>query len=224
MFPRTSIPDDAGLETQETAGGVRLSGPVEPATGIRKTIEIRLAPDRPAVTLTHRLANAGYWPVELAPWAITQLPLGGIAILPLAAAAVNGGLAPDRLLALWPATRLHDVRLDLADDFIFVQGKPAAHACKIGTLVHQGWVGHLTRAHCWSNGLRRSRAALSGFRLQRRSVLQRPLPGARNAGAAPPSGARHRRRCHVETWEIFTGLDAPASPEGARRVIEALHL
>ena len=66
----------------EFEGGVRLRQPTERTTNIQKSMELRLEPDRAALTVQHSLHNIGLWPVELAPWAITQVPLGGVAVLP----------------------------------------------------------------------------------------------------------------------------------------------
>jgi hypothetical protein len=223
-FPRSSIPDDAGLEVEAVAGGVLLRGAVEPGTSLRKTIEIRLDPDRPAVTLTHRLENAGPWPVELAPWAITQLPLGGIAVLPQPATAVNGDLAPNRLMALWPATRLADPRLSLADDFLFVRGQPDARPCKVGTLSHRGWVGYLREGTFL---VKRFAPQPNGpypdlgcnaevycndmfLELETLGPLVRLEPGAGST--------------HIETWAIYAGLDATATPSGVRGLVETMRL
>ncbi|MGH8629706.1 MAG: hypothetical protein ACREU7_02930, partial [Burkholderiales bacterium] len=60
-FPRTYFPDNEGLAIDERPGGVRLTGPVESATGVRKRIEIHLHADQPALTLRHELANDGVW-------------------------------------------------------------------------------------------------------------------------------------------------------------------
>ena len=80
-FPRY-LPDNDPPEITELADGVRLTQAVEAMTGIRKGIELRLAADRPTVAVTHRLENAGAWPVELACWALTQMRLGGLAAFP----------------------------------------------------------------------------------------------------------------------------------------------
>ncbi len=81
-FPRTYLPDNDGLTIDEFEGGVRLRQPTERATSIQKSIELRLEPDRPALVVQHSLHNVGLWPVELAPWALTQVALGGVAVLP----------------------------------------------------------------------------------------------------------------------------------------------
>ncbi len=143
-MPRTYIPDNEGLVVQELAGGVRLIGPIEGPTGLRKTIEVCLEAGRPALTLHHRLENAGARPVELAPWAITQLPLGGTAILPQPAGpADEAGLLPNRHLVLWPYSRWSDERLRLGDEAIGVQARPLEAPFKLGYRNDRGWLAYL---------------------------------------------------------------------------------
>lgn len=143
-FPRSYIPDSDGLEISEVAGELLLAGPVEPVTGIRKRLEIVLAPSRPTVTVRHFLENQGPWPVELAIWALTMVRLGGLAILPQTAHRLDAdGLLPNRNLALWPYTRLSDPRLQLHDDFVLVEAHPGMPPCKLGYMNRHGWLGYL---------------------------------------------------------------------------------
>ena len=93
---RTYIPDDGGLTVEPLPDaplgqGVALSYH-EPHTGIRKELRVRLTPDAARIELVHRLTNVGLWPVELAAWAITQLRIGGTAILPTPGKADAEGL------------------------------------------------------------------------------------------------------------------------------------
>ena len=67
-LPGSYAPDDDGLQVEGLPGGLRLSGQPEPASGIVKKIEIRLAPDRAALTLRHELWNTGLRPVEVSRW------------------------------------------------------------------------------------------------------------------------------------------------------------
>jgi hypothetical protein len=147
-FPRSYIPDDAGLELEHLADGVHLwqaetALPVQ-VTGLQKSVELHLHPDRPALTLDHKLNNKGIWPVTLAPWAITQLRLGGLAIVPQQTEPLDpAGLLPNRNLAIWPYTELNDPRLYVRDEYLLVGGKPRLPALKIGTMNRQGWLGYL---------------------------------------------------------------------------------
>ncbi len=145
--PRSSVPDESGLAVVETSGGVRLEGPVEAYTGIRKTIALRLDPGWPALQVNHTLTNEGPWPVELAPWAITQVPLGGVAVLPQPGpVAESARVTPNRILALWPYTHLSDPRLDLRrDDFWLVVTMGPAQPCKLGYFNRHGWLAYRRR-------------------------------------------------------------------------------
>lgn len=144
-MPRSYLPDNEGLAATEIPGGVRLSQPVEIATGIRKHMDLVLAPDRAQVAVVHTLENQGLWPVELAPWAVTQLRLGGLAVLPQTEHALDrAGLLPNRSLMLWPYTRLADPRLSLNDDVILIAAQAQRPPVKVGYLNRQGWLGYLT--------------------------------------------------------------------------------
>lgn len=143
-LPRSYVQDNEGLTIDPLADGVRLIQPVEALTGIRKRLTIRLADDRPAVTVDHHLTNEGVWPVELAPWGITQLPLGGVGILPQPTGPLDpAGLLPNRQLVLWPYTRWEDPRLSLADPCLLMEAKPLLPPCKVGYLNRHGWVAYL---------------------------------------------------------------------------------
>jgi hypothetical protein len=139
---RTYIPDDGGLTVEPLPGAPGKLGVVlgyqEPHSGIHKEMRLRLAPDAARVEIVHRLTNVGLWPVELAPWAITQLKTGGTAILPTPATADGEGLLPNRLVALWPYSRWDDPRLRLGEEAITIDVRPIALPFKIGYMNHAG--------------------------------------------------------------------------------------
>ena len=142
-MPRTYIPDNAGLTVTRLPDGARLEGPQEPDAAIGKTMTIRLHAERPSVTIEHTLLNVGVWPVELAPWAITQMRLGGTAVLPQQIGPLDeDGLLPNRQLTLWPYTQLTDSRLRLEDEYIFIGPEVLAQPCKIGSFNRRGWLAY----------------------------------------------------------------------------------
>jgi hypothetical protein len=140
----TSQPDDVGLQVELCPQGVRLIGALEGAGRLSKTLEVSLQSGKPGVSILHSLTNYGDEPVELAPWAITQLPLGGQAILPQPTQPVDrDGVRPNRSLVLWPYTRWHDPRLRLGDEAIIVKGISVKEKFKIGYYNRHGWAGYL---------------------------------------------------------------------------------
>lgn len=223
--PRSSIPDDIGLNATQLPNGFLLCQQVEPGTGIRKSLEVRLDPHRPALTLTHRLHNEGLWPVELSAWAITQLPLGGMVVLPQQnALGEQSRLLPNRKLVLWPYTRWADPRLILSDDLILLHAAPQPYACKVGYFNHQGWAGYvrgnvffLKRFHA------RPDLAYPDYDCNVETYCQDLFVELETLGPLTrlePGAAV----THVEEWEIHTGLSAPADLEAIRALLSGINL
>jgi hypothetical protein len=216
-MPRSYLPDDMGVQVEERADGVRLVQPTEAASGIRKCLDIQLHPEQAAVTLHHQLQNEGMWAVELAPWALTMLPLGGMAILPQQVGPLDpSGLLPNRHLVLWPYTRWQDPRLELHDDYLLLYAQPLLPPCKVGYLNRQGWIAYVR----------------NGVLFRKRFTPQAALPH-------PDFGCNAEFYCddtfiemetvaplarlepgqavtHTETWEFATGIAVPQTLDGAR--------
>jgi len=108
------------------------------ASGLEK--EISFYVDENRVALIHQVTWHGKEPIELAPWAITQLRLDGVAILPQSE---SDGLRPNRNLVFWPYSQTADKRLELYDDLILIHGCAAEQAFKIGHYNSHGWIAYL---------------------------------------------------------------------------------
>jgi hypothetical protein len=221
--PRSSIPDSGGLQVEDLGGGVRLIGPTEAPTGIAKSMEIRLCPDRAALTLVHSLRNDNLWPLELAPWAITQLKLGGVVVLPQPPLPVDAGdRLPNRHLALWPYASVRDPRLELYDDLWLVHGRGQRPPCKIGGENRLGWVAYVLGDAAL---VRRFRPQLHLPHPDRGCNMEVYLDDAQLelevlgplCRLEPGETVRH-----VERWEIHTGLSVEPTLDGVRQMVEAL--
>jgi hypothetical protein len=78
----------------------------------------------------------------LAAWALTMVPLGGVALLPQPRGNVDErGLLPNRFLSLWPYSDPTDPRLVWGNRIVLVRGEPAA-ANKLGYRNAHGWLAH----------------------------------------------------------------------------------
>lgn len=141
---RTYVPDNNPVEVEDIPGGVRLVQPAEPPTGIAKTIEIRVEPGRAGARIIHTLRNDNLWEVELAPWAITQMRLGGAAILPQRTHPIDPDrLLPNRNIVLWSYAIWNDERLALGDELILLEGRPQVPPFKLGYANFDGWAAYL---------------------------------------------------------------------------------
>jgi hypothetical protein len=142
-MPRTYFPDDDGNTITELPDRLLLEGKVEPHTGLRKSIEVHLAGDKPKIHLVHTLSNHGSQSIELAPWSITQLRLGGIVIAPMPIGNSDPhGLLSNRQISLWPYTRIRDPRLHWDDDFLLLKADAGLPPFKIGYFNPHGWLAY----------------------------------------------------------------------------------
>ncbi len=148
--PRSYFPDNSPVRVEKCcATGIRLTQPTETTTGIQKEIDICLAARDAHVVLTHRLRNNGLWPVELAPWALSVMAQGGVAIIPLPPRGEHPrDLLPVNTLTLWAYTDMSDPRWTFGNKYILLRQDPqAAHPQKIGAAVPNGWAGYVRNGH-----------------------------------------------------------------------------
>jgi hypothetical protein len=224
-MPRSYLPDDGGLVVEKTDQGARLTGPVEAASGIQKCIEICMHREKPFVTLKHSLVNHGIWPVELAPWAITQLPLGGLAILPQTTTALDKkGLLPNRQLVLWPYTSWEDPRLQLHDDFILIKAEGKTPPLKVGYANRAGWAGYLRNAtlFCKKNSYEAG-AAYPDFDSSSECYCDNRFIELETLGPITrlePGQATQ----HIETWELYPAPGIADSREDIAGFVRSLGL
>ncbi len=147
--PRSYIPDNQPVRVEEYPGFVRLTPAPETVAGIQKEMDIALAEAAPEATIIHRLKNIGLWTIEMAPWALTMMALGGVGILPLppGGSHADGDLLPAASLALWSYTDLSDPRYTFTPQAILLRhaaqiaGGPAQPQ-KIGLSNRRGWVAY----------------------------------------------------------------------------------
>lgn len=140
---RTYLPDDDPLTLGEVENGLLVTQPVEAPTGIQKSLTITLPGPEARIVVDHTLHNRGREAVELAPWAITQLKPGGVAILPQATGPADEyGLLPNRHIVLWPYTRINSPHITWGDRYLFVEATMQAGALKIGFPNPVGWLGY----------------------------------------------------------------------------------
>lgn len=190
---------------------IQITGPVE-LSGLQKEMTITLDDNR--VHIRHRVTWHGEHPVTLAPWALTQARLGGMAILPLSR---MEGRLPDRNVVLWPYSSFDDQRLELHDDLILVHGRWTGGPFKVGTLTPKGWM-----AYALENVLfvKHFSANIDGPFPDRSCNLETyvgetfiELETLGTLTELSPGGSM----THEETWELTAG-EFPATLEKAREI------
>jgi hypothetical protein len=143
---RTYIPDNAPVRWEEIPNGIKTIQEVEPETGIKKEMEITLSSGNGEVRVLHRLTNLGVWPVELSVWSISAMAPGGKEVIPQPNR--DTGLLPNRLISLWPYSRLDDPRVYWGDRYIILQQDPnVRYPFKFGISNEDGWAAYFNHNH-----------------------------------------------------------------------------
>ena len=90
------------------------------------------------------LRNCNQWDIALAPWALSVMAPGGMAVIPQARDPQGYPYAPDRSLTLWAYSTYADPRIVYGDKYIGLKQDPAATGpCKIGFNADEGWIGYV---------------------------------------------------------------------------------
>lgn len=147
---RTYYPDNGPVEFQPYPAFVRLIQPIETTTGIQKELDIYLDADHPHVRVVHRLRNHLLWPVELAPWALSVMAPGGVAIVPLPPRGRHEEhLLPAGGLVLWAYTDMSDPRWRWGERYLRLCQDPTRPAPqKVGVIAPaENWLAYWRDGH-----------------------------------------------------------------------------
>ncbi len=142
--PRSYAPDNVPVHVYEMEeGGILFENDPEALTGIQKSIHINPLGNG-LFRLTHRLRNCGHWTVSLAPWALSVMAPGGMAVIPQMRDPDGYPYAPDRQLVLWAYSSYADPRILYGDNYLGLKQDAQAEApCKIGFNADDGWIGYV---------------------------------------------------------------------------------
>ncbi|MBI3947923.1 MAG: hypothetical protein HY321_18545 [Armatimonadetes bacterium] len=212
-MPRSYSPDDSPIEARTDGDTLRLIQPVEPQTGIQKEMAVALSPAEARVRVTHRLRNAGPWPVEMAAWALSVMAPGGFGIAPQSQRSVPHNLLPNRVLVLWPYTDPTDPRLMLGSRYLRLRQDPERGPIKVGLDVDAGWCAHARRGHlflkrfAYQDGARYPDCGCSVEMYTNEAMLELETLGPLRT-VAPGETIEH-----VEEWRLFRDVDV--SDEGS---------
>jgi len=223
--PRTYLPDDDRLDSAEVENGFKVIQQPESGTCLRKSITLRLPDEQPYVVIDHEILNLGIEPQQLAPWAITMVRPGGIAVLPQQTAFDEAyGCQPNRTINLWPYTPLSSPYLTLSDRYIYVHANMKEDKLKIGAPNPRGWIGYAIEntffvklAGYDPQAFYYDRQSSSQFYCDP-GALEMETLGARVTIEAGES-VKHR-----EVWKVFQGITFKPNDDVVDEIVKELRL
>lgn len=141
---RTYQPDNVAVDHFDLDNIHYFVPPPEEATGIQKQISLYMKDE--TLVVDHTFTNTGMWTIELAPWSISMMKPGGVAIMPLPPHVSHEyNLLPTHALTLWGYSSLNDPRLHFGDKYVWMeQDSEVQNPLKVGLQV--------THDNLWSVG------------------------------------------------------------------------
>jgi hypothetical protein len=221
--PRTYLPDDEVVQIVEIDNGLKITQPVEAQTGLQKSILITLPDQTAKVVLEHTIRNHANEALELAPWAVTMLKPGGVAILPQPVGLVDKyGVLPNRSISLWPYTQVNSPQIIWGDAYIFIRADLNENKLKIGFPNSAGWLGYFLNGTLFVKYARYDQKE-SYYDQQSSSecycdagVLELETFGPRTT-LGPGESVTHR-----EIWKIFGCVSFESSEDSVEQLVEEL--
>ena len=211
--PRSYFPDNGPLQVERHGSFVRLIQPVETTTGIQKELDISLPAEGAQATVVHRLRNANLWAVEIAPWALSVMARGGVAIIPLPPRGSHAEhLLPTNILTLWAYTDMSDPRWTWGREYILLRQDPRAESPqKIGVMDKDGWAAYARSGDLFIKKFGyQAGKAYPDFGCSIEVFTSANMIEVESLGPlgvlAPGSVVEH-----IEDWYLYTGVPVPAS-------------
>lgn len=141
----TWAPDNVPVEIKVTPTGLIAREPVEPLTKLQKEIEVSLSSTGTTVRIIHRITNRSLFPLEFAPWALTMMAPGGIAVSGFPPRGKHpANLEATNPLVMWAYTNLADPRWKFTKKYLTLRQDPTnAEAQKLGMFNADTWAAYL---------------------------------------------------------------------------------
>jgi hypothetical protein len=209
---RTYEPDNFSVQWERIAEGIKTVQDEGPRTRIIKEMEITLSSENGDVKIVHRLTNSGPWPVRLSAWSITAMAPGGRAVVPQAGA--DTGLLPNRVLTLWPYTKLNDPRIFFGAHYIILTQDPdISDPLKIGTSNENGWAAYFNHNHLFIKQYVHDKKAIypdfgSSYETYTNDAMLEIETLSPLTLLEPGSHVEH-----VETWTLYDNVLFPGNDE-----------
>lgn len=142
--PFTYELDNDPVEIELVKNGINAIQKIGPLSGCRKRMTVTMNPLEDEVTVLHEITNTSGRTIEMAPWALSVMAPGGMAVIPLPARIPHScEVLPNQEWTLWGYTDLTDSRFKIGTRHIFFRHDSKKGPNKLGLLQKEGWSGYV---------------------------------------------------------------------------------
>jgi len=218
VVKRTWYPDNEPVEWTETSNGIKLTPPIEKWSLIKKEMDISISPESTNVKVIHRLTNTGAWTIGFAVWALTVMAPGGREIIPQVTR--DTGVLPNRMLSLWPYTKMNDPRAFWGEKYIMVQQDTSVRPpFKIGLPNEDGWAAYANNGHLFVKKYKHIQGAqypdyASSYETYTNDIMLEMETLSPLIQVEPGQTIEH-----TEEWSLFDNIKTPESEREIDEII-----
>jgi len=126
--------DNSAVGAAVKSDTIELTGPTEKETGLQKQLVIKVAATGGGVEVLHRITNKAAKARQFAPWSLTMMAQGGMAMVAFPPRGTHPkDLPPTNPLVMWPYTDFNDKRWQFTKKYLLLRQDPKnASAQKTG--------------------------------------------------------------------------------------------
>lgn len=140
--------DNDPVEIKLVRNGIKTIQNTGPYSGCQKRMTITMNPLKDEVTVLHQITNTLHRTIEIAPWALSVMAPGGMAVIPLPARIPHSReVLPNQEWTLWSYTDLTDSRFTIGARYIFFRHDNKKGPNKLGLLQKEGWSGYVHKGN-----------------------------------------------------------------------------
>lgn len=217
--PLTYELDNSPVDVEPIEGGVRILQPVGALSGCGKELEITMAADADRLQVVHRVRNQDSKTRRFAPWALSVMAPGGVAVIPLPAKVPHTeSLLPNQAWSIWSYTDFSDGRWTLGRDFILFRQDSERGPGKLGLALREGWAAYQLGQDLFVKRFAFDESATYpdggvNFEVFSNEVI---LEVETLGGLVDLAPGAHTS--HEETWELYRGTDPVVDEQSAARL------
>ncbi len=211
-YPQTYYPAGDPVEYELIENGCIVRQGVQEYTNMQTEMKIEMSDN--GVKVEHKITNKNAWPVKLAPWAISVMAQGGTEVVPQPDK--DTGLLGNRLLALWPYTKLTDERVTWGDKYIVLtQNTNVNRSFKFGINGEKGFAAYLyegmmfVKKHIHIDGAEYPDGGMSYETYTDAKILE--MESIAPLTEIKPDGYT----LHTETWQLYDKITPDFSSDEA---------
>ena len=205
------------LNGNMTLNKIIFTPPPQAVNELQHSLEIVMCENQARAKITHKIENIGDKFFEGAIWCLSVMAGGGTVICPQPDNDTE--LLGNRVLALWPYTRLTDPRCNLFDKYITVkQDKNISEKFKFGINNNKGWIAYQNHGQLLKKSYEPNHPSgnYPDFGVSTEVFTNNLFIEAETLGEVTGLN-KGGIMAHTETWEL---KDAPDADTGSENKVE----